>query len=95
VYILDTDICIELPRSNFGFAPNIEKLPEDTKINTSIMNTPELQYGANLSDKKEQTIVEVNNYPSDIEILGIDLRSIEKYSVNRFPIMVSAKGSGI
>jgi predicted nucleic acid-binding protein len=79
VYLLDTDICIELLRSNSRVVSNIEKLPEDTKVYTSIINASELLYGAYLSDKKEQRIVEVKNFLSDIEVLGIDLRSAEIY----------------
>jgi predicted nucleic acid-binding protein len=79
VYLLYTDICIELLRSNSRVVSNIEKLPEDTKVYTSIINASELLYGAYLSDKKEQRIVEVKNFLSDIEVLGIDLRSAEIY----------------
>ena len=79
MYVLDTDICIELLRNNPSVINKIKSLPEGTEFYTTFINVAELFYGTYCSKEPEQRMKEVEEFLSDIEILGIDLKTANTY----------------
>ena len=79
MYLIDTDICIEILRDNLKVIQKIRTLSNDTRICTTIVNAGELFYGVYYSTNPTLHFEEIKEFLSGIEILTLDLKSAEKY----------------
>jgi tRNA(fMet)-specific endonuclease VapC len=79
--VLDTDHCIELLRGQPKVVAKLKAMGEDIEIYTTIITAAELFYGACRSLKIEQNLQEVRALLEDVQVLGLDLYSAEKYGL--------------
>jgi len=79
VYILDTDVCIEILRANRIVINKITTLPDNTRLFTSVINASELFHGAYNSRHPALRIGEVKEFLQGLEVLPLNLEACEKY----------------
>ena len=80
IYCLDTNIIVDIFRGNKNFLSKIEEsIKEKNQFCITILTLAELLKGAFLSNKKEESIIFVEDFIKNIEILSLDKESCKTY----------------
>jgi len=79
MYVLDTDILIEIIRNNTIVIEHLKKVPDSATICTTLINIAELYYGAFHSSQAEKNLSQVKKIESTFRVLCLTKLAIVEY----------------